>query len=129
MLVLCALLGFLYSTAWGAGSYALAPGGTYTDWTFQGISHDWHQYRWFFQEQLFEWPLLAVFGLFAGVFTALFVVPVICALGTLLLWVTPAIKQRLSSVNRARLYYVTILLGLITGVVQTIINGRNPGMP
>ena len=128
-LVLCGLLGLLYALAWGLGSYALAPGGAYVDWTMQGISHDWHRYHWFFQVPFSGWSILALLGVFTGAFTALFVVPIACAVGALLFWRLPALQQCLLSVNRVRLGYIAIGLGLITGVAETIISGRNPGMP
>ena len=128
-LILCALLALLYSIAWGLGSYTLAPGGAYVDWGVQGVSHDWHQYRWFFQVPPSGWPLLTLLGVFVGAFTALFVVPVLCAAGALLFWRLPSLEQRLLSTSRVELCYIVIGLGLITGVAATIISGRNPGIP
>ena len=128
-LILCALLALVYAFAWGLGSYALAPGGAYLDWTMQAVSHDWHQYRWFFQVPFSGWYLLAVLGVLMGALNTLFVVPIACALGALLFWRLPTLKQRLLSVNRVRLCYVVIGLGLITGVAATVISGRNPGIP
>ena len=127
--MLCALLALLFAFAWGLGSYVLAPGGAYVDWAMQGVSHDWHQYRWFFQAPFSGWSLLADLSIFVGAFTALFVVPITCALGALLFWRLPALKQRLLSVNRVRLCCVVIGLGLLTGLAGTIISGRNPGIP
>jgi hypothetical protein len=128
-LILCALLALLYAFAWGLGSYAVAPGGAYVDWTMQGVSHDWHQYLWFFQVPLGGWFRLAVLGVFIGAFNALLVVPIACAVGALLFWKLPTTKRRLLSVNHVRLCYIVIGLGLLTGVVETIISGRNPGFP
>ena len=72
---------------------------------------------------------LQMLSIFVGAFTALFVVPITCALGALLFWRLPALKQRLLSVNRVRLCCVVIGLGLLTGLAGTIISGRNPGIP
>jgi hypothetical protein len=128
-LIISALLALLYSLAWGLGSYALAPGGAYVDWTMQGVSHDWHQYRWFFQIPSTGWYALAVLGVFVGGFSAAFVVPITCAVGAFLFWSVPVLKQRLLGVNRVRLSCAVIVLGLLTGVAATIISGRNPGIP
>ena len=63
-LSISALLALVYSIAFGLGSYALAPGGRYADWTMQGVSHDWHQYRWFYQESgAWEWLALGIWSL------------------------------------------------------------------
>jgi hypothetical protein len=95
----------------------------------QGYSHDWHQYRWFFQTPFNGWFMLAVLGVFIGAFNALFIVPITCAVGALVFWRLPGLKQRLLSVNRSRLCYVVIGLGLLTGLAGTIISGKNPGIP
>ncbi len=127
--MLCALLALLYAFAWGLGSYALAPGGAYVDWTMQGVSHDWHRYLWFFQVPFSGWFWLAALGVCIGAINSLLVVPIACAVGALVFWKLPTIKQRLLSVNPVRLCYVVIGLGLLTGVAWTIISGRNPGIP
>ncbi len=95
----------------------------------QGVSHDWHQYLWFFQVPFGGWFRLAVLGVFIRAFNALLVVPIACAVGALLYRKLPTTKQRLLNVNRVRLCYIVIELCLITGVMETIISGRNPGIP
>jgi hypothetical protein len=127
-LLICALLAFVYSIAWGLGSYALAPGGRYVDWTMQGVSHNWHQYRWFYQESgAGEW--LALLGSFVGLLAALLVVPSTCGAAALVFWRMPMLKERLLRANGVYLGCTVIGLGLLTGVALTIINGRNPGVP
>lgn len=119
----------MYSLAWGLGFYAIAPGGADVDWTMQGVSHDWHQYRWFFQIPFTGWYALAALGIFVGAFYAVFAVPTTCAVGAFLFWILPVLRQRLLSVNHVRLSSAVIVLGLLTGVAATIISGRNPGIP
>ncbi|MGA8098370.1 MAG: hypothetical protein WB810_06910 [Candidatus Cybelea sp.] len=127
-LTICALLALVYSIAWGLGSYALAPGGKFVDWTMQGVSHDWHQYRWFFQEPG-AWEGLAPLGTFAGLLVALLVVPITCGVAALLFWRMPMLQERLLKANGLYLCCTVIGPGLLTGVVLTIISGRNPGIP
>jgi hypothetical protein len=128
-LLICASLALLYSIAWGLGLYALAPGGKYLDWTMQGVSHDWHQYRWFFEQPLHGWYILALLGVFVGALTALLVVPISCGVAALLFWRMPMLNERLLKANGVYLCCTVIGLGLLAGVAGTIIGGRNPGIP
>ncbi|MGC1379831.1 MAG: hypothetical protein WA814_02265 [Candidatus Baltobacteraceae bacterium] len=126
---ICLAIGLLFCLAFGLGRYALAPAGLYADWTVQGVSHDPHHYRWFFQVPLLGWRMLAALGVLVGLLNAILVVPIV-AIGTaLLLWLFPRLKTRLLTMKPAWLWPSIFALGFVSGVVETILIGRNPGVP
>ena len=119
----------LFSLASGLGAYALAPDGTYADYTTQGVSHDWHLYQWFFQIGPNGWRLLTFFGLLTGLFKAVFVAPFVLVASAVFAWLSPWFRGWLIRKKSLAFWAIVFVLGFAEGVVETIINGRNPGIP
>jgi hypothetical protein len=128
-LFIASAVALLFCLAVGWGSYALAPSGAYSDWTVQGISHDWHRYEWFFQVPS-ALPVLAFLGALNALAHAIIVVPVVLVMVAILFLRLPRSKDRLlKQANDIRFWIVIFSLGFATGIVETIIQGRNPGVP
>jgi hypothetical protein len=125
---LCVGVLLLCSFASGLGRYALAPGGAYVDYTMQGVNHDWHRYLWAITMPN-AWPVLIALGAFIGATTAILVVPVGAILAFVAFWIWPSLRNRFSSWNLAWLLLIVAIAGFLSGVAQTIIAGRNPGIP
>lgn len=117
-----------FCLAFGWGSYALAPGGAYVDWTMQGVSHDWHRYLWFFQIPSTAWLMLIVLGAFAAAVYAVALVPCTLIASAVLFRLCPRAGEWLS---RSAIWVglTTFIFGYTGGIVDTIIAGRNPGIP
>ncbi len=114
--------------AFGFGTYALAPGGAYLDATAQGISRDWHSYLWVFDTPPELWLLIALLAPEIGVVVAIYSVPIACVATALLVWIAPAFTLRLTGTKPLYLALVAIALGIISGILFTIVMGRNPGV-
>jgi hypothetical protein len=128
-LLIVSAVALLFCLAAGWGSYALAPGGAYSDWTVQGVSHDWHRYQWFFQVPS-ALPVLMILGAFIALAHAIIVVPVVLVMVAILFLRFPRSKGRLLELaNDVRFWIVILCLGFATGIMETIIQGRNPGVP
>ncbi len=75
------------------------------------------------------WSLLALLGAITGAIVAVLVVPISCGVAALLFWRMPAFQERILKASSVTLCCSAIGLGLLTGAVLTIIQGRNPGIP
>ncbi len=128
-LLIVSAVALLFCLAVGWGSYALAPSGAYSDWTVEGISHDWHRYEWFFQVPSFL-PALMILGALNALAHAVVVVPVVLVMVAILFLFFPKSKDRLvTQASNIRFWIVICCLGFAIGIIETIIQGRNPGVP
>jgi hypothetical protein len=128
-LLIVSAVALLFCLAVGWGSYALAPSGAYSHSTMQGVSHDWQRYEWFFQAPSFL-PALIILGALNALAHAIIVVPLVVVMVAILFLRFPRSKDRLlKQANDIRFWIVICCLGFATGIIETIIQGRNPGVP
>lgn len=124
----CLGLALVLGFAIGCGQYALAPGGAYVDYTMQGISHDWHRYLWFFQIPL-RWQVVILFhALFASGF--LFIELAVIAVGAaaVMTFLLPSLGAKFVAVKSHLLWPLAAVLGILVGLLVTVLDGRNPGI-
>ena len=126
--LVCAGMAVAFSWAFGVGQYALAPDGNYNAYAVESVSHDWHQYLWFFSTEPRWWFVLLVHGLVVGLIYSVLVVPIVGAVAFALCWRLPSLRARLLAANKVRLVVAAIVVGLVGGTVSTILGGRNPGI-
>lgn len=122
-----ALVLLVFSVANGVGLYALAPGGRYLDYQMEVVSHDWHQYLWAITTPNI-WLQLFALSCFVGIGRAIVVVPVgLLIVGILL--IGPSFRNSIASWKLSWLLIGAVVLGFLSGLIQTIVVGRSPGIP
>ena len=133
--VRCIGIAILFGLVYGCGAYALAPGGEYEnyagewlDYSMQGVHHDWHNYLWFVQVPKL-WPALLSLGLFDGSFRAIALVIPAAIVATVFSRFLPSLGARLIKFSATILWTCVVLLGFLSGVLSTIVDGRTPGNP
>jgi len=126
--LVCAGMALAFSWAFGVGEYTLAPDGAYNAYAVESVSHDWHQYLWFFSTEPRWWFVLLAHGLVGGFIYSILLVPIVVTVAFTLCWRLPSLRAWLLAANKVPLAIAAIVIGLAGGTVSTILGGRNPGI-
>jgi hypothetical protein len=120
------LAGALLSVGFSFGLYFISPTGSYAEAAFQGVSHDWHSYRFSVLSEGGQQSLMTM----GTVFSVLMFVPSLIFVSVLLILLRLIARTFLSRVFSLSAYIVVagvLAIGFALGVLTTLVEGHVPG--